>query len=63
MLEFVDLSHTPKNLLIRAVRRPVMPKGYKEKMLWEAEELLAEFHTEQKLHELLLQRSKEEGES
>lgn len=63
LLEFVDLSHTPKNLLIRAVRRPVMPKGYKEKMLREAEELLAEFHTEQKLHELLLQRSKEEGES
>ena len=59
----MDLSHTPKNLLIRAVRRPVMPKGYKEKMLREAEELLAEFHTEQKLHELLLQRSKEEGES
>ncbi len=63
LLEFVDLSHTPKNLLIRAVRRPVMPKGYKEKMLRETEELLAEFHTEQKLHELLLQRSKEEGES
>ena len=63
LLEFVDLSHTPKNLLIRAVRRPVMPKGYKEKMLREAEELLAEFHTGQKLHELLLQRSKEEGES
>ena len=63
LLEFVDLSHTPKNLLIRAVRRPVMPKGYKEKMLREAEELLAEFHTGQKLHELLLQRSKEEGDS
>lgn len=63
LLEFVDLSHTPKNLLIRAVRRPVMPKGYKEKMLREAEELLAEFHTGQKLHELLLKRSKEEGES
>ena len=33
LLEFIDFEHTPKNILIRAVRRPIMPKQVKEKML------------------------------
>ncbi len=53
LLEFVDLSHTPKNLLIRSVRKPVMKKAVKEKRLAEAEQLMAEFHFQPTLYELL----------
>ena len=38
LLEFVDLSHTPKNILIRAVRA-VIPGSVKQKARLEVEEL------------------------
>ena len=31
LLEFIDFEHTPKNILIRAVRRPVLPSSAKKK--------------------------------
>jgi len=53
LLEFVDFAHTPKNILIRAVKRPVMPKGIREKALKEVHALMDEFHFEPTLYKLL----------
>lgn len=52
LLEFVDLSHTPKNILIRAVRT-VIPKAARTKALREVEELKQEFGFCPTLNELL----------
>jgi len=56
ILEFIDLEHTPKNLLIRAVKKNMSPKGTREKALQEAEALMEEFHTSQTLHDLLVKK-------
>ena len=56
ILEFIDLEHTPKNLLIRAVKKTMSPKGTREKALQEAEALMEEFHTSQTLHDLLVKK-------
>ncbi len=53
LLEFVDLSHTPKNILIRAIKRPTTPKAHKEKMLLEAEQLINEFNFKPTIYQLL----------
>lgn len=53
LLEFIDLAHTPKNLLIRAVRRPTIPKGIREKALAEAQALMEEFSFQPMLYTLL----------
>ena len=52
VMEFVDLSHTPKNLLIRA-KRAVIPKAARRAALAEVEEMLQTLRTEQTLHRLL----------
>lgn len=56
LLEFVDLSHTPKNILIRAVRKPVVVKAVKEARLQEAERVMEEFGLEPTLYKLLVER-------
>lgn len=48
LLEFIDMEHTPKNLLIRAVKQ-----GGKKDNRKEIERILEEFHTGQTLAELL----------
>lgn len=53
LLEFIDFEHTPKNILIRAVRRPIMPKQVKEKMLDEVRAMMEEFSFEPTLYKLL----------
>ncbi len=53
LLEFVDLSHTPKNILIRAVRKSVAPKAVKEARLQEVERVMREFQLKPTLHTLL----------
>ena len=53
LLEFIDFAHTPKNILIRAVRRPVVPKSVKNKALNEVHALMDEFHFEPTLYQLL----------
>lgn len=53
LLEFIDFEHTPKNILIRAVRRPIMPKQVKEKMLQEVRAIMKEFSFEPTLYKLL----------
>lgn len=43
LLEFIDFENTPKNILIRAVLRPMTPKNVREKALKEVFELTNEF--------------------
>ena len=52
LLEFVDLSHTPKNLLIRAVRKNVS-RQTREKAKTEVESLMQTFSLRPTLYELL----------
>ncbi len=52
LLEFVDFAHTPKNILIRAVKGNVR-KDKKEKALENVRHLMAEFHLEPTLWKLL----------
>ena len=52
VMEFVDLAHTPKNLLIRAIRTNVSAKK-RQHSLEEAEALINDFHADQTLYNLL----------
>ena len=58
LLEFVDFAHTPKNILIRAVQKKVVPKAVKQKYLWEVEQVMEEFHAEPTLYRLLKEAGK-----
>lgn len=51
LLEFVDMAHTPKNILIRAVKADI-PKNAREKALSEVKALSEEFCFEQTLYKL-----------
>ena len=53
LLEFIDFDHTPKNILIRAVRRPIVPKQVREKVLGEVETMMKEFGFVPALYRLL----------
>lgn len=53
LLEFVDLSHTPKNLLIRAVKNPAMSKKTRQTQLSEVHAVMDVFHVEPTLYRLL----------
>ena len=52
LLEFIDFEHTPKNILIRAVKRNIGQK-HKEKMLDEVNKLCKCFNLEPTLYKLL----------
>ena len=52
LLEFIDFEHTPKNILIRAVKRNISQK-HKEKMLDEVNKLCKCFNLEPTLYKLL----------
>ena len=53
LLEFVDLSHTPKNLLIRAVRQPAVSKKACSERLAEVHTAMEQFHVQPTLYTLL----------
>lgn len=53
LLEFVDLSHTPKNLLIRAVKNPSASKKTKAAQLAEIHAVMEQFHVQPTLYRLL----------
>lgn len=56
LLEFVDFAHTPKNILIRAVKRPTTPNGVKEKALREIHSAMKEFGVNPTLYKLLTEK-------
>lgn len=53
ILEFIDFTHTPKNLLIRAVKSNI-PADHKKKLLDEVENLIKEFQLRPTLYSLLV---------
>lgn len=60
ILEFIDFAHTPKNLLIRAVKKgsssaakTIVPKAVKNRYLGEVERMMEEFHLNPTLYRLL----------
>lgn len=56
LLEFIDFSHTPKNILIRAVLRNTTPKATKEKALKEVKNAVEEFNLQPTLYKLLFDK-------
>lgn len=52
ILEFIDFTHTPKNLLIRGVKSNIA-KAHKDKLLHEVKVLIEEYHLKPTLYELL----------
>lgn len=54
LLEFIEESETPKNILIRAVRRNVISQDYSEKALDEVQKIMKKFHLNPTLYNLLL---------
>lgn len=52
ILEFIDFTHTPKNLLIRGVKANIA-KAHKDKLLQEVIVLIEEYHLRPTLYELL----------
>ena len=53
LLEFVDLSHTPKNILIRAVKNPNKAKEIKDKAMDEVRRMMEEYGLSQALYRLI----------
>lgn len=55
ILEFIDFEQTPKNLLIRAMRKPVVPVSVKKRYLAEVHAAVEEFHVNPTLYRLLFE--------
>lgn len=53
LLEFIDFAHTPKNILIRAIKRPMIYNVSRDNALEEIEHLIKEFSFTPKLYSLL----------
>ena len=56
VLEFLELSHTPKNLLIRGMKKKSLDREYCEKILNETKRSMDAFHVRPALYELLQKR-------
>ncbi len=54
LLEFIEMEHTPKNILIRAVKRPEGAKSPSAERLAEAERAIAEFGADPTIYRLLV---------
>ena len=59
LLEFIGFEYTPKNILIRAVRKPITPQSVKKRALSEVEAIMKEFSFEPMLYKLLKINSEE----
>lgn len=53
LLEFIDFAHTPKNILIRAIKRPMTAKNARTKAMENVEALCDEFHFKPTLYNLI----------
>lgn len=53
LLEFIDFAHTPKNILIRAIKRPMTAKNTRSKAMEEVQKLCEQFHFEPTLYKLI----------
>ena len=53
LLEFVDLSHTPKNILIRAVKNPNKAENVKLRAMDEVNRMMEEFGLSQALYRMI----------
>lgn len=62
LLEFVDFAHTPKNILIRAVKRQMQAPSTSKKMLAEVKGVMEEFHLQPTLYQLLAEAGKIDAE-
>lgn len=58
LLEFVDFAHTPKNILIRAVQKKVVPASVKRNYLREVDAVCREFQLNPTLYSLLKEAGK-----
>lgn len=58
LLEFIDFAHTPKNILIRAVQKKVVPSSVKRNYLREVEQMMEEFYFKPTLYRLLQEAGK-----
>lgn len=56
LLEFVDFAHTPKNILIRAQKKNIVPRAVREKARREVLQVMEEFNLRPMLYELLKER-------
>ena len=52
LLEFIDIDHSPKNILIRAIKAKI-PLEIKEKALSEVNDLMTSFNLKPTLYDLL----------
>ena len=52
LLEFIDIAHSPKNILVRAVKSNIS-KEKREKALKEVDNIMKEFNFDQTLYRLL----------
>lgn len=59
LLEFIDMEHSPKNILIRAVRTG-LPESRRQEALQEAEELIRTFGVNPTLYRLIRKEEKED---
>ena len=53
LLEFIDFAHTPKNILIRAIKSPITAKNARTKAMEDVEALCDEFHFKPTLYNLV----------
>ena len=58
LLEFIDFAHTPKNILIRAIRNPQMSAKTKKCALTQIENVMGEFNVRPTLYELVIDKNK-----
>ena len=62
LLEFIDFEHTPKNILIRAIKQSVLPnKKLKQTHTKQLEQCLQELKVSPSLYRLIQQQHRNEG--